>query len=287
MRHHRILAGLLLLFLSLASAGLGQTNGKAPISKKGLVDALHIGALSTSELVAIVQQRGVDFQVNAEDETELRQAGAQPALVEAARKNYRAVAPAPAQATSHTPLSKDGVITLLQVGTPTGRLEELLNARGVNFEVTPVVSRELQVAGASSSLIMLIDRLSRSMPPSVVASAPPPSKVPADTVQSIRDVHKIYVESMPGGLDSYIRTEIGEQLKGRWIVALNRDDADAIMKGATENRSSIVRVVDRTGRLELWSSEAGDRTMLGPLKHGGPRKVAERIVHKLHEALRK
>ncbi len=76
---------LLLLLVAIASA---QTSTK-PISKKGLIDALHIGGLSNGELVQLVRQRGVNFVLTPEVERELRQAHASPELIEAVQANNR------------------------------------------------------------------------------------------------------------------------------------------------------------------------------------------------------
>lgn len=72
----------------LGAAG-GRTE-KPPIRKKALLDALKINGLTTNELVKFVRERGVDFRMSAEDEEELRAAGARPALIEAVRSGYRA-----------------------------------------------------------------------------------------------------------------------------------------------------------------------------------------------------
>jgi hypothetical protein len=62
---------------------------KPPIKKDALFDALRIKGLTTTELVTLVKERGVDFQMTSEDEKELRAAGARPALIEAIRGSHR------------------------------------------------------------------------------------------------------------------------------------------------------------------------------------------------------
>ncbi len=104
-------------------------------------------------------------------------------------------------------------------------------------------------------------------------------------------------------LDQYIRTEILKQMNGRIVVVLNKEDGDAIMTGVGEyrtgtgaaitgrylglhdNASASVSIVDKEGKVVIWSSEAGDRSLFfGAMKRGGPRKVADRIVSKLKKA---
>jgi TonB family protein len=61
----------------------------APLSKSYLLRALRRGRPRKSELVRLVEARGVSFKLTAADESRLRAAGATPALLEAARANYR------------------------------------------------------------------------------------------------------------------------------------------------------------------------------------------------------
>ena len=109
---------------------------------------------------------------------------------------------------------------------------------------------------------------------------------------------------MANDLDQYIRTEIVKQMKGRLVVVLRQEDADAIMTGVGEyrtgtgaaitgrylglhdNASASVFIVDREGKSLIWSSQARDRSLLfGAMKRGGPRKVADRLVSKLKKAM--
>jgi hypothetical protein len=133
------------------------------------------------------------------------------------------------------------------------------------------------------------------------APAPAAATAPALTLQSIR---KLYIDKMTNDLDQYIRTEILKQMNGRLAIVLNKEDADAIMTGVGESRSGTgaaitgrylglhdnasasVSIVDKDGKMVIWSSEAGDRSLLfGVMKRGGPRKVADRLVSKLKKSM--
>ena len=99
-----VTAGLALLALSLSSFGPAHTQGKKPITRKGLLEAIQINGLTTKELVARIQQRGVDFELTPGDVAEFRRAGARPEIISAVRASYRpaepAVAARPAAASS-------------------------------------------------------------------------------------------------------------------------------------------------------------------------------------------
>ena len=121
---------------------------------------------------------------------------------------------------------------------------------------------------------------------------------------SLSDIRKIYVDKMANDLDQYIRAEITKKFKGKLTVVMQPEDADAIMAGASEHKSGTgaavtgrwlglhdtasgaVSVLDKEGKIVLWSSEAGDRSLWwGPMKRGGPRKVADRLVNNLKRAM--
>jgi hypothetical protein len=157
------------LFVSAASTQAG----KKPITRKGLVEAVKINGLSTPELIQFIQRRGVDFEMTGDAEAELRSVGARPEIIEAARSNYRAPAAETAATTtvsrpentppprnnngqpvpSGSPLSKNEIVTMLQGGIPSARVEQFVEARGVTFALTPDITSEIKSAGGDRSLI--------------------------------------------------------------------------------------------------------------------------------------
>jgi hypothetical protein len=148
-----------------------RMQAKKPISRQGLVNAVKINGLTTQELVGQIERRGVDFEMTADAEQELQSVGARPEVIEAARSNYRpaSVAPAtnynttPARPANTTPsdanvpdgppLSKGEIVTMLQGGIASARVEQFVEKRGVNFQVTPEVAREITTAGGTRSLV--------------------------------------------------------------------------------------------------------------------------------------
>lgn len=297
-----------------------------PISQEGLAEALRIGGLTNEELVGIVQKRGVAFQLDGQVESDLRAAGALTPLIEAIRTNYRppaaAVSPVVPSVAQLAPMAKNEILTLLQVGTPSPRIAQLVGQRGVNFPLTPVITEELKSAGADSILLAAVENTvtvrssattqatpapaTAAKPPSTsdaVVAAPNPVAAPKTHVTSIRDVRKLYVDEMNNSLDEYLRAEISKQLAGRFKVVMTKETADAILVGTGEQTRDIgsvltggylglhdrasgaVSMVDLSGTV-LWSAEAGDRTLLfGPLTRGGPREVATRLVQNLRRFL--
>ena len=83
-----ITASVFALFLLAADAARAQGQ-QSPISKDGLVKVLQLNALSGSELVQVIRQRGVDFTLTADNRAALESAGASAEVIAAVRANYR------------------------------------------------------------------------------------------------------------------------------------------------------------------------------------------------------
>lgn len=166
---------------ALVFAGAASTQTKKPISKQGLVNAVKINGLSTRELVAQIERRGVDFEMTASDESDLQSVGARPEIIAAARANYRpavvaAARPTPANVPPRTnssgpasnvpdgpPLSKSEIVTMLQGGISPARVEQFVEKRGVVFLVTPEIAREIMAAGGNRSLVGAITEKATDM----------------------------------------------------------------------------------------------------------------------------
>jgi len=132
----------------------------------------------------------------------------------------------------------------------------------------------------------------------------PPALAQDSAAPSLRSIRRIYVDKMDNDLDQYIRAEIQKKFGGDLTVVLKPEAADAILAGVSENQNGTravitgryfglhdtatgsVSLLDKSGTTVLWSSEAGDRSILfGSMKRGGPRKVADRLVSNLKKAL--
>jgi hypothetical protein len=125
----------------------------------------------------------------------------------------------------------------------------------------------------------------------------PPAATPT-APQSIGEVRKLYIEPLPDQLHVYLAQEIRKQMPERLRVVADRADADAVLTGKSvkhggsrftagfrDDYSGSVSITTADGGSLLWESQAGDRTVAG-IKHGGPKKVAERLVSSLRKAMR-
>jgi len=173
------------------TASVAQLQTKNPYEMEKLLRVVQLNALPTTEVVQAIQQRGVDFQVTSDVESQFRAAGARPEVIGAMRENYRAPSRAPVVRNPTTttstsrppsgvpagaPLSKAEIITLLQSGAPSTRVEQFVEARGVSFSITPQIAREIKDAGGNNSLIGAITAKASEAP------APTHSRQPAPVV---------------------------------------------------------------------------------------------------------
>jgi len=173
----------------MTSSGVVQMQAKKPYDKDTLLRVVQLNVLQTAEIVEHVQQRGVEFRLTADTESEFRSAGARPEVIEAIKANYRGavsnpthnVAPGPnrpaGNVPSGPPLSKNEIITLLQSGVPTTRVEQFVEARGVAFTVTPQIAREIKEAGGNNALIGAITAKASDTP--AVSNSPSRRSAPA------------------------------------------------------------------------------------------------------------
>ena len=149
-----------LLTLLMTASTFAQYKG-SPVKKEKLLGVLKSRQLQTREIVNVIKSNGVDFQITPAIELELAYAGARPEVIAAANANYRAPSVAKGAAIpskfNGQPLSKDAIITLLQNGVKDVQIKKNISARGVNFKPSVSEKAELKKAGATVTLIALMD----------------------------------------------------------------------------------------------------------------------------------
>ena len=173
-------AATILFVVMTTSAALMQA--KQPYDKDKLLRVVQLNALPTTEVVEAIQQRGVDFRMSSDIESQFRGAGARPEVINAIRGNYRGApsSPPPSNQPSNPPpnnprvnssvppgppLAKNEIVTLLQSGVPTARVEQFVEVRGVSFSITPPIAREIKEAGGNNALIGAITAKATEAPP--------------------------------------------------------------------------------------------------------------------------
>jgi serine/threonine-protein kinase len=130
--------------------------GTRPLSKTDVVDLLT-SYVAPQDVAEAARRNGINFALTPAVERELRGVGANDELIATLRqlapKGLFISPPAP------HPLSKTDVVELLSNYVPPGRVAELAQRTGINFEVTEEVERELRGAGATDELIAALRQL--------------------------------------------------------------------------------------------------------------------------------
>ncbi len=100
----------------------------------------------------------------------------------------------------------------------------------------------------------------------------------------LKNVRRLYIDKMSDDLDSYLKAAISRHLSEFFTMVLDRSSADAILQGT--GARGTVTMVDRSGKVVLWSGTANDKdTKFLNLRHGGEQEVAEKLAKQLKKAL--
>jgi hypothetical protein len=250
-------------------ANIAEMQAKQPYDKDKLIKVIQLNALPTAEVVQAIQQRGVDFRITSDIESQFRGAGARPEVIEAIRANYRGpTSPPPNNSPSNPPtnssgtarpnsgvppgppLAKNEIITLLQSGVPPARVEQFVEVRGVGFSITPQIAREIKDAGGNNALIGAITAKSSEPPPTSTAPSRPP------------------LRPVPAGPDY-------DDLTDKAVAAMQANNANAairLLQQAVTIDSSRPQAYGLLGFAELYGTHdilAAERSMRAAIERGG------------------
>ena len=130
---------LLAAFLSVPL--VAQETAAGPLTKQRLLETLElVKGPAADSLIAQIEQRGVDFQMTAADERELKAAGASKKLLAAIRKSARVQGPAPGGAGQSAPPQIATAPVQTTVPTLPGAGAPASPGAGVQGQTTPHVS---------------------------------------------------------------------------------------------------------------------------------------------------
>lgn len=232
--------------------------------------------------------------------------------------------PANGQDASKRKMTNQDVLDMVSLGLGDDViLEKIRSAPETDFTTDLESLKALKAAHVSDPVIhAMINPKAAAAAPAASAAAPGPAQpTKSEAIQeqkceatqpakagpqvvSLKQVKTVYVEPMANDLDQFIRAEISKQMQGRLTVTVKQEEADACLVGTGEwkkgtgaaitgrwlglhdTATGAVSLVPRNGSTVLWASEAGDRSIWwGVLKRGGPRKVADRLIHNLKSAV--
>ena len=160
----------ILIFIVLVSShtqSRAAQQADTPLTKAEIMDLVKFG-MSSTELIAKINNLGIDFQPSDDDLEALRKAGAQEAVIQALRK------------ANPRPLTREQIGQLVAGGVPSQRAALLVKQRGINFAADAEYLKALRLAGADDELIAALREASRSVPAELTVRTSPGAEVDLD-----------------------------------------------------------------------------------------------------------
>jgi hypothetical protein len=130
----------------------GANSSANALTKQRLIATLRAKNTTNGAIIDSIEKNGVSFKATPADERELVAAGASPAIIVAVKNGYRDSA----SGGGGGPLTKDEVVSLFQKRMSDAQVQTNVKSRGVAFQMNPVISREIKLAGGSDTLINLM-----------------------------------------------------------------------------------------------------------------------------------
>lgn len=155
---------ILIVFLAaIAVAALPQQPNK-PLGKEQIADLVKAG-METPDLVRLIREHGVSFDLTEDYLQSLRDGGAQPPVIQALRD------------ARPKPLSKEQVLQLMAGHVPNKRAAALVTQRGIDFLVDDQYLDTLRLAGADDNLISTLQEASAALMADLLVEASPGAQV--------------------------------------------------------------------------------------------------------------
>lgn len=159
----------LVLLLSMMSLNVlpispqGSANNAFP--KEGILNLVKRPPVifSDEEIIKLVREYKVSFEISPAIESELVSAGVTPPVITVCKENYLApkkATPTPTPQPSPSPviegdgpLSKEEIFDLLKKKTPSAKIEKAVEDRGASFQLDTATSAEIKRLGGTNALI--------------------------------------------------------------------------------------------------------------------------------------
>lgn len=157
----------LIVFIAVVAVSARPQQAQKPLTKEQVTDLAKAG-MTTPQLVKLIQEHGIDFDLTNDYLEALRQAGAQEPVIEALR------------AARPKPLSREQVLALLAGGVPSKRAAMLVREHGVDFLPDEPYLETLRLAGADDELIAALREASAALAAELVVVTSPGAEVYLD-----------------------------------------------------------------------------------------------------------
>ena len=155
---------MLIIFIAVAVRPALPQQANKPLEKQQVMDLVKAG-METPELVKLIREHGVDFDLTEDYLQGLRNAGAQEPVIQALR------------AARPKPLTREQVLQLVAGHVPSQRAEALVKQHGIDFLVDDDYLQTLRLAGGDDALIAALREASAAATAEVVVATSPTAEV--------------------------------------------------------------------------------------------------------------
>ena len=138
-----------------------------PVSKGQLMNLVK-AEMPTPQLVKLIHEHGIDFDLSDDYLQALRDAGAQPPVIQALR------------AARPKPLTEEQVMKLVAGGVPPERAAALVKQHGIDFVADEEYLKTLRLAGADDTLIAAVREAGKAVTAELVVATSPDAEVYLD-----------------------------------------------------------------------------------------------------------
>jgi Tol biopolymer transport system component len=138
------------------------------------------------------------------------------------------------------PLTEGEIIRLLEGGVSPERVESLARDRGLSFEVTDAVERDLRDAGATDALLQTLREVARKAAPPAPVNNPPTAPAPPLLV----------IQTKPGEAQVYVDDVFSGKTSGEGVLRIPR-----LAPGEHHLRVTLAGYEDFEQRLDLPAGE--------------------------------
>lgn len=210
-----------------------------------------------------------------------------------------------------TALTNSDILTMVRAKLPSALIVEKINTSNCNFDTFPSVLAELKHKGVTDEVLMAMVQAPHGSPQKLIKEIEQPvepklSNNVAGVILPDRSETpfnaRFFVAEMDEGFDGLISALMIEKKLPLTVVA-EEGLADFIVVGGTnkgphkwydtvfggyerDRNQGNIRVIRVRDKTVIWAAQKGDRSLWwGPLKKGGRRKVAERLVNKMKDDL--
>jgi hypothetical protein len=247
-------ARIVLIFAASLSPSTAQEKPD-PIKRENLLKALSEHTLRDEDYIREFRASKVDFEMTARDAEEFRRAGLGEAAIDELWRNDRFIVP------TGPPLSKPEIITLLQSGTASPRLERWVEVRKVRIDLDKTTRDEITANKGTPALLgviltNLVEEIDITSKEGIIRALRS-GKTSADIEEAVR------VKKAKLFLDDGARKEVIAAGGSSTLLDLLKEDLDSstkegVIRGLRSGRNSAeIEDVVKTRKVRLPLDEAG------------------------------